>query len=72
MEHSLDKIDDRRSRLGIAQVDLCRRADVSESTLVRARKMHREPTRRILRKLATALDEIQRERGITIIEEAAE
>ena len=70
MEHSLEKIDELRGRFGVAQVDLCRRADVSESTLVRARKTGRAPTPRILRKLASALDDIRQERGIAIVEDA--
>lgn len=71
MEQSLEKIDELRSRFGVAQVDLCKRADVSQSTLVRARKSGRAPTLRILRKLSVALDEIRQERGIAIVEDKA-
>ncbi|MHA7969006.1 helix-turn-helix domain-containing protein [Rhizobium sp. CAU 1783] len=72
MQVSLEKIDTMRERLGVAQVDLCRRADVSESTLSRARKTGRPPTGRILRKLSSALEAIQRERGIAIVDEAGQ
>jgi predicted transcriptional regulator len=68
MEKSLDEIDSLRNRLGIAQADMCRVADVSESTVSRARAAQRQPTKRIRRKLAAALEEIARDRGVTVIE----
>lgn len=69
MEKSLDEIDSLRARLGIAQADMCRVADVSESTVSRARAESREPTERIRRKLSKALSEIARERGVTVVEQ---
>lgn len=69
MEKSLEKIDERRQRLGVAQADLCRKADVSQSTLSRARKSGREPTARILAKLDRTLDAIAAERGVVIVGE---
>lgn len=69
MTNSLEVISNRRSRLGISQADLCRRADVSQGTLIRARKRGSDPTPRILRKLNQALDVIAHERGVAIVGE---
>lgn len=68
MEKSLDEIDAIRARLGIAQADLCRVADVSESTLSRNKRLNREPTPRIRRKLVKALETIAEERGIALVD----
>ncbi|ASY69363.1 helix-turn-helix domain-containing protein [Sinorhizobium fredii] len=68
MEKTLEEIDALRTRLGVSQADLCRAADVSESTLSRARSIQREPTARIRRKLEAALEAIAAERGIVPVE----
>jgi transcriptional regulator with XRE-family HTH domain len=68
MEKSLSEIDAMRIRLGISQVDLCREAGVSESTLSIAKKREREPTLRIRRKLAAALEAISKERGVVVVD----
>lgn len=68
MEKTLEEIDALRARLGVSQADLCRAADVSESTLSRARNIQREPTARIRRKLEAALDQIAADRGIVPVE----
>ena len=70
METSLEKIDLLRQRLGVPQVELCRKADVCPSTLSRARSSGRQPSGRILRKLGGALTDIARERGVAVVEEA--
>ncbi len=69
MEKSFDEIDALRARLGINQVDMCRRAEVSESTISKARSASREPSPRIRRKLVAALDAIASERGIVPVED---
>ena len=61
-------IDARRNRLGIAQKELCERADVNASTYSRCKSERREPMRRIVRKLASALNQIAAERGVVIVE----
>ncbi|MVA23193.1 helix-turn-helix transcriptional regulator [Agrobacterium vitis] len=63
------EIDERRERLGIKQNEMCRLADVSPSTLTRARSGGKDPTPRILRKLRVALDGISRERGVALRED---
>lgn len=71
MEKSLAEIDALRVRLGISQVEMCRRADVSESTISRARASGREPSARIRRKLHSALDVIADERRVVPLESAS-
>lgn len=68
--HSFFEIDERRERLGVSQAQLCRAADVSESTLTRVRQENREPSERIRRRLQNALQQIQDQRGVAIAEEA--
>lgn len=69
MEQTLENLDDLRRRLGILQADMCRRADVSESTISKCRTSGREPTRRIRGKLARALRDIADERGVALVED---
>lgn len=71
MEKSLAEIDALRVRLGISQVEMCRRADVSESTISKARNSGREPSGRIRRKLHSALDAIADERRVVPLESAS-
>lgn len=66
---NFDKIDEMRERLGIAQKDLCERADVHVSSYSRYKAAGREPTARIRSKLLRALDGIAAERGVAIVEE---
>lgn len=68
MEKTFEEIDALRGRLGISQVDMCRVAEVSESTISRARSEGREPSPRIRRRLTRALDEIAEVRGIVPVE----
>ncbi|MEY9718810.1 helix-turn-helix domain-containing protein [Sinorhizobium fredii] len=65
---TLADIEALRERLGVSQKDLCEKADVHQSTLSRARTLHREPTARIRRKLEAALEAIAAERGIVPVE----
>jgi len=69
MEKSFIEIDQLRNRLGIAQAEMCRAADVSESTISKARSSQRELSPRIRRKLIRALDQIAVARGVTVINE---
>lgn len=59
-----------RERLGVAQAELCRAADVSEGTYFRARRRGHEPTPRIRQKLVAALEEFSRRRGLMLVTEA--
>lgn len=68
MEKTLAEIDNLRNRLGISQADMCREAEVSESTLPRARSDSRELSPRIRRKLVTALERIASSRGVMVID----
>lgn len=54
--------------MGISQAELCRRADVSESTVSRAKSISRELTPRIRARLDRALSAIAQERGVTIVD----
>lgn len=67
MEKSFLEIDQLRNRLGIAQAELCRAADVSESTISKARSSQRELSPRIRRKLIRALDQIASRRGVAVV-----
>lgn len=69
MEKSFADIDSLRNRLGIAQAEMCREADVSESTLSRARSDQREPSPRIRRKLIMALERIAASRGVMVVDQ---
>ncbi len=66
---NFDKIDEMRERLGVAQKDLCERADVHVSTYSRYKVRGQEPTARIRSKLLRALDGIAQERGLVVLEE---
>ncbi len=66
---NFDQIDEMRERLGIAQKDLCKRADVHVSSYSRYKASGREPTARIRAKLMRALDGIASERGVAIVAE---
>lgn len=72
MEKSFAEIDALRGRLGINQVDMCRVAEVSESTISKARSEQRDPSPRIRRKLTAALDVIAKDRGIVLAEDLQE
>ncbi len=67
---SFSEVIARRERLGVSQVELCRRADVHETTLFRAKRDEKEPSARVLRKLNEALDDIAKERGLIFVEDA--
>lgn len=67
--HSLLDIDAKRNRLGISQKELCRQADVHESTYSKAKAEDREPMPRIRRKLWATLNAIAEERGLIVLPE---
>lgn len=68
--YSFSEIQERCSRLGISQKELCRVADVNETTFSKAKTKDREPTERTRRKLSRALVTIANERGVAVLEEA--
>lgn len=65
---SLQEIDARRQRLGVQQKEMCKVAEVAESTLTRNRNAGKEPSPRIRRRLVRALDQIATRRGIALLE----
>lgn len=67
--YSFSEIQERCSRLGISQKELCRVADVNEATYSQAKTRGREPTARTRRKLSHALIQIADERGVAVIED---
>ncbi len=65
---SLKDVDEMRNRLGIRQKDLCQRAGVTASALIRCRKDDREPRVRTLQALMAAMESIAEERGVRLVE----
>lgn len=66
--YTFSEIQERCSRLGISQKELCRVADVNETTYSKAKSLGREPTARTRRKLSHALIKIADDRGVAVVE----
>lgn len=67
--YSFSEIQERCSRLGISQKELCRVADVNETTYSKNKRLDREPTVRTRRKLSQALLTLANERGVALVED---
>lgn len=67
--YSFEEILARAAKLGVSQKQMCSVADVSESTLSKAKADGREPTAKTRNKLSNALHKIARERGVQLVED---